>query len=511
MFGEGRLLPQQGDEVLGCHLDAPLSGQRDPLVWRAWRASDARDVVVKLVPREQVSLMTARLVSGQARMLAALAPPSAAAVIEAADLGSHLVLVARLAPGEELGRCLRAEGAWEVGQAVAVVAQLAACLDEVHRAGLVHGRIDPRHVRVSGAGEARTVTLVELGLRRRGRAAGPYADFEAPEVRFGDAPTVASDVYSLAALLHLMLTGEPPRDHLGSLAELAHGERGRVLAIARLGLARSPADRPPGVRALADAAAVALEVAGSRAGSAMPDADRLAEQPRIVREELERRGGEETPALRPVRAPLTGARRSVPRGALVAAAAVTVPIVAVLAGALGGVEDSGPRAGSIVDGSESGAASAQPAPGAATSPVEIVGRAAGPRWGLVRPGQAGSPVSAIQWLLYAVGAGPLPDGVFDATTEQRVKDFQVVADVPVTGAVDGPTWGALAEPLAVGDRGPRVRALQLLLRVQQRLRVDGAYDERTSAAVAAFQRDTGLRATGDADVATWAALSRAWE
>ena len=155
------------------------------------------------------------------------------------------------------------------------------------------------------------------------------------------------------------------------------------------------------------------------------------------------------------------------------------------------------------------APSMQPAPGAATSPVEITGGGDGPRWGTIRPGVLGPQVTAFQWLLFARGAGPTPDGVYDALTAQAISDFQVSAGLPATGVVDPATWMALAAPVAPGDRGPRVRALQQLLRTQRALPVDGVYGERTADAVAAFQRRSGLALSGEADVETWAALSRA--
>ena len=583
MFGDGRLLPQQGDEILGCHLDAPLSGQREPLVWRAWQASESRDVVVKLVPRREASLVTARHLAGTARLLATLAPPSAARVLEGADLGQHLALVAELAPGEELTRSVRSDGPWAPRRAVAVVTQLAACLDEVHRAGSVHGRIDPRHVRVSGSGRSERATLVELGLRRRGRLTGPHAGFVAPEMRFDDVPTVAGDVFSLAALLHFMLTGVQPGDQAAAGVPRPGGERGRVLAIARLGLAASPADRPPGARALADAAAVALDVETGFDAFAQTAAAISAERPYQGHETLVAddradeppvatsvaatvaRGDVAAPAPRnpsivvmpldpaevPARAPQAPRQqgRRLPRSAarprpaggarayagadaypavardrlppmLRAASAVAfVAVGAVLiwrvqahdaahaqadAGMHSVMPDSAPQRSAT----PRSAPSMQPAPGAATSPVEITGGGDGPRWGTIRPGVLGPQVTAFQWLLFARGAGPTPDGVYDALTAQAISDFQVSAGLPATGVVDPATWMALAVPVAPGDQGPRVRALQQLLRTQQPLPVDGTYGERTADAVAAFQRRSGLALSGEADVETWAALSR---
>ncbi|WP_082587221.1 glycoside hydrolase domain-containing protein [Nocardioides sp. Soil774] len=59
-----------------------------------------------------------------------------------------------------------------------------------------------------------------------------------------------------------------------------------------------------------------------------------------------------------------------------------------------------------------------------------------------------------------------------------------------------------------GSTGPRVRALQCLLRSQARYRgrLDARFDRDVARAVASYQRHHDLRVTGKADTATWTAL-----
>jgi peptidoglycan hydrolase-like protein with peptidoglycan-binding domain len=64
-------------------------------------------------------------------------------------------------------------------------------------------------------------------------------------------------------------------------------------------------------------------------------------------------------------------------------------------------------------------------------------------------------------------------------------------------------------PLRRDDTGEDVRRLQRLLVMVGRLphrAITGLYEEATAFAVAAFQGDAGLPATGEADRSTWAAL-----
>ncbi|CAM3806482.1 glycoside hydrolase domain-containing protein [Nocardioides zeicaulis] len=62
--------------------------------------------------------------------------------------------------------------------------------------------------------------------------------------------------------------------------------------------------------------------------------------------------------------------------------------------------------------------------------------------------------------------------------------------------------------LHLGDRGPRVAALQCVLRTQARYhgRLDGIFDRDVQRAVRAFQRRADLRATGRTDPRTWSSL-----
>lgn len=112
-------------------------------------------------------------------------------------------------------------------------------------------------------------------------------------------------------------------------------------------------------------------------------------------------------------------------------------------------------------------------------------------------------------------------GTFDDATRQAVETFQMVNGLPVTGAADGATlmrlmadapitWPAfLAEMSAVsGDNGLNVYVLQKKLSQMGYFTgsCTASYGELTREAVARFQQDVGLDATGQADAATWAAV-----
>ena len=137
-------------------------------------------------------------------------------------------------------------------------------------------------------------------------------------------------------------------------------------------------------------------------------------------------------------------------------------------------------------------------------------------------GDINSQVQAIQRRLadygYFSGSG---DGVFGEATRRAVERFQMVNGLAVTGVADGATlmrlmadvpitWqGFLSEmSCAAGDVGLNVYVLQ------NRLKAMGYYDgactgsfgDLTRSAVAVFQGENGLEATGIADAAMWSII-----
>lgn len=112
--------------------------------------------------------------------------------------------------------------------------------------------------------------------------------------------------------------------------------------------------------------------------------------------------------------------------------------------------------------------------------------------------------------------GPIT-GVFDATLEASVKQFQQDNGLPATGTVDGPTWAKLpayteASPtLSIGDTGPVVAWLQQALKGLDIViqftpyagAIDGIFGPLTEAAVRALQTWSGATADGIVGDDTW--------
>ena len=92
---------------------------------------------------------------------------------------------------------------------------MAAGLDALHRAGIVHRDVKPSNVLLDADGAAR---LTDFGLAKGqdysvltlpGQMLGTI-DYLAPELIRGDEPTAGSDIYAFGCLVYACVAGQPP-------------------------------------------------------------------------------------------------------------------------------------------------------------------------------------------------------------------------------------------------------------------------------------------------------------
>jgi serine/threonine protein kinase len=170
--------------------------------------------------------------------------PNVAAMYELGELeDGSLYLVLEQLVGKPLSDLVAAGRVFALPEALDLALQAAAGLQAAHRAGFVHGNLSPDTILVTRAPYGRDrVKLIGFVLEpadwRAGVAppiSGPVsARYASPERLVGDPPDERSDVFSLGAVLHHLLTGTPP--------DSATSDR-PVPKIARavLGIAMSPA------------------------------------------------------------------------------------------------------------------------------------------------------------------------------------------------------------------------------------------------------------------------------
>jgi eukaryotic-like serine/threonine-protein kinase len=130
-------------------------------------------------------------------------------------------LAMEFVPGRSLGRILAEEARLSPARAAALIGQIAAGLDAAHRLGIVHRDLKPDNILVTrdeSGGEAAKV--VDFGISRAirdeaqqvtktGFVAGTY-EFMSPEQVVGGGLDQRSDVYALALIAFMMLTGRLP-------------------------------------------------------------------------------------------------------------------------------------------------------------------------------------------------------------------------------------------------------------------------------------------------------------
>jgi serine/threonine-protein kinase/serine/threonine-protein kinase PknK len=109
---------------------------------------------------------------------------------------------------------IKGHGPLTVGEALTVGVRLAGALETAHRAGVLHRDVKPSNVLLSAYGEPQ---LCDFGIARIAGSSETAANilvgspsYTAPELFEGRAPSAAADVYSLAATVFSLLTGEPP-------------------------------------------------------------------------------------------------------------------------------------------------------------------------------------------------------------------------------------------------------------------------------------------------------------
>ncbi len=147
-------------------------------------------------------------------------------------------------------------------------------LQELHGMGVVHRDVKPAKILVHEAGgRLNDLGIAEDNFVSQGAIPTGSIGFMAPEVARGEHATARSDLFSVGATLHLLLTGQgifpgiPRRDMLAALQHIARTapsladapDTPRLLDLARGCLAADPGDRPPDAATVADLMEAALD------------------------------------------------------------------------------------------------------------------------------------------------------------------------------------------------------------------------------------------------------------
>lgn len=208
-------------------------------------------------PPPGLPLITAALTAhGPARV--GVAHPHLVSTRAVGEDGEGAFALTDAAPGAPLGAAVPLR-IWPHAEALAITLAIAAAAAALHAAGLIHGGIHVRSVRLAPDGhawldDAAIAAAVAHAAGRDDSLLRGLLGSVAPELAHGEPPTPRGDVFSLAALYVTLTTGEPPPG-------LPPGLPPQLAAHLKASLALVPGKRP------ADAAAFA---AGLRGGAITP-------------------------------------------------------------------------------------------------------------------------------------------------------------------------------------------------------------------------------------------------
>jgi serine/threonine-protein kinase len=282
-------------------LQGELPGGGMSRVFLAIEASLNRKVVIKVLPPEFTSEVSAARFKQEMEFAARLQHPHILPVLAAGARDGLLYYIMPFAAGESLRHRMDREGKFDPPAALRLVGEIADALAFAHTQGIIHRDIKPenilledRHAVLADFGIARALVESRTGerLTATGIAVGTPG-YMSPEQLAGDDIDARADVYALAVVAYEMLAGAPPftgptaqavlAAHLTQTARSLHEVRADIpealAAVIGRALSKDVAHRFPSARSFADA----LQEAGPALTSSRPALKKTPATPRFVR------------------------------------------------------------------------------------------------------------------------------------------------------------------------------------------------------------------------------------
>ena len=186
-------------------------------IYRARDLMLERTVAVKLL-REDFSGDPAfrERFKQEAKAAANLSHPNIVTIHDFGFDDQHIFIVMEYVPGTDLKSILETRGFLSVDETLPLVIQACAGIGYAHRTGLVHCDVKPHNMivtpdqrlKVTDFGIARA--LASIHSQEVNQVVWGSPQYFSPEQAAGQAPSPASDVYSLGIILYEMLTGRLP-------------------------------------------------------------------------------------------------------------------------------------------------------------------------------------------------------------------------------------------------------------------------------------------------------------
>jgi serine/threonine protein kinase len=194
-------------------------------VYKGRHRQTGQIVAIKVVPAHMMSnAVFIKRFEQEYNAAKALDHPNVVKAIEFGKNGGTPYLVMEFVDGESLGQKLERDGHFSESDAIKIIGQVAQGLHKAHKLGLIHRDVKPDNILLTNDGQVKLVDLglvkeidADLNLTRTNRGLGtPH--FMAPE-QFRNAKNadVRCDIYSMAATMYMMVTGELPFKACGPL------------------------------------------------------------------------------------------------------------------------------------------------------------------------------------------------------------------------------------------------------------------------------------------------------
>lgn len=203
-------------------------------MWFATEDATGQPVTLRLIPSPTPAVRD-RLRAGVS-LMSAIDHLHVVPLLEAVDVPQGVVVKCGAAEGGSLADALSMRGTLPPGEVVTACAPIADALAEIHPHGIMHGAITADDIvfTLDGRPMLAGVGLAQLGVLPQ-REVQPIA----PEISAGSPPSPSSDVYSLAAVAFMGMTGVVPQPPVN-----LQGVPPQVLAILSRALERAPERRP---------------------------------------------------------------------------------------------------------------------------------------------------------------------------------------------------------------------------------------------------------------------------
>lgn len=195
-------------------------------VWRAYDVETGRYVALKFPKTGQFGL-----IQSEARVLASLEHKNIARLYDVGVQEETPFISMQYIRGKQISKLL-----FDREDALKAMRVICAAVDYAHKHHVIHRDIKPENIMVKmmtpetqeswllvreeyePEGRASSaledcIFIMDFGLAGEGSAEAAIAGtpaYMAPEIAFGEKPTVASDIYSLGATMYFLLTHKPP-------------------------------------------------------------------------------------------------------------------------------------------------------------------------------------------------------------------------------------------------------------------------------------------------------------